>query len=572
MTRAQVERTAIAAAALGLGVAAVDAARRAPLFSFAGDSRARLALAVAAGLALVAAGLALHRSGSRAVGRLLAAGGCGWLAAGLATPGARSAPLFTLGLMAAMIAAAPIGWALLLMAGDRLRWPDQVVVAALWLTLGGLLGLLPTLAPDPGATSCAGACPADLLGLVDAPPSLATAFSRIGVRLGLIAIGACVALTIWRLARAPEATRQRVWLLALPGCGYLVLVAVQLRQAWRSGFLVSDLAEETLWTAQAAALLAVAVGGGLLLVAARRRRWQLTQLVVELASAPRPGGLREALANLLGDPSLELLHASQDGWIDAAGHVRIPPAEGVTTPLLRNGAPVALVHHRPELLDDPRAVAEIERGVRLGLDNERLQAQLRHQLAHLRRSRADLSAASESERRLLERDLHDGTQQQLAAFTFAVGLARHRVTPELDARLLRAQLEVQHALADLREIAHGLYPVALAEAGLAAAIESLADRRPGLQPGELVAGRFPPIVEETAYFVIATLADHWAPRPVTVTTERDDERLLTNLRANAALPHDLVAIEDRLSALGGALIVQAPDSGQTSVTAELPCA
>ena len=570
MTRARVERTVIAVAALGLGVAVADAARRAPLSSFAGDSHARLALAISAGWALVAGGIALHASGSHTVGRLLAAGGCGWLAAGLATPGARDAALFTLGLTAAMIAAAPIGWALLAVAGDGLRPPDRVVVAALWVTLGGLLGVLPTLIPDAGNTGCAGACPANLLGMVDAAGTGA-AVSRAGVRLGMIAIGACIALTVWRLVRAPEAGRQRAWLLVLPGCAYLVLVAVQLGHAWRSDFPVSDFSEQTLWTAQAAALLAVAAGGGLLVLAAQRRRWRLAQLVVELAGAPRPGGLRDALANLLGDPSLELLHASQDGWIDAAGHVRIPPAEGVTTPLLRDGAPVALVHHRPELLDDPRAVAEIERGVRLGLDNERLQAQLRHQLAHLRRSRADLSAASESERRLLERDLHDGAQQQLAAFTFAVGLARHRVMPELEARLLGAEREVHRALEELREIAHGLYPVALAEGGLAPALESLADRQPGLQPGEVVAGRFPPAVEETAYFVIATLADQWAPRAVTVRTERDDDRLRIDLRANAALPHDLVAIEDRVLTLDGALTVHAPEPGLTCVTAELPC-
>jgi signal transduction histidine kinase len=385
-------------------------------------------------------------------------------------------------------------------------------------------------------------------------------------------IGACLALAVWRLVRPPAARRRRAWLLVLPGCAYLVLVVAQLGHDWRRGFIGNDHLEQTLWAGQAAALLAMAAGAGMLHLIAGRRRSQLARLVVELAGAPRRGGLREALADLLGDPRLELLHASQDGWIDAGGHVCKPPAEAATTPMVRDGAPVALIHHRPELLEDTRVVAEIERGVRLGLDHERLQAQLRYQLAHLRRSRADLTAASESERRLLERDLHDGAQQRLAAFTFAVGLARHRVTPELNARLQRAQREVHHALEELREIAHGLYPVALAEAGLAAAIESLADRRPGLHPGEMTAGRFPPAVEETAYFVIATLADHWAPRPVTVRTERDRERLLIDLRASASLPHDLVAIEDRLSALDGTLTVHAPEPGQARNTAELPCA
>jgi signal transduction histidine kinase len=217
-------------------------------------------------------------------------------------------------------------------------------------------------------------------------------------------------------------------------------------------------------------------------------------------------------------------------------------------------------------------VAEIERSVRLGLDHERLQAQLRQQLERLRRSRADVTAASEAERRLLERDLHDGAQQQLAAFTFAVGLARNRATPTIDGRLEHARREVQHALDDLRELAHGLYPVALAEAGLAAAVESLADRRPGLRPVRLPTGRFSPPVEETAYFVIADLADHWSPEPVTVSAGHDGKRLVLDVQAAAPAPGDLTAIEDRLGALEGALRVQQAQPGRTRVTAELPCA
>jgi hypothetical protein len=250
----------------------------------------------------------------------------------------------------------------------------------------------------------------------------------------------------------------------------------------------------------------------------------------------------------------------------------VPEPGGTTTPLVREGEPVALLCHRPGPMDDARVVAEIERSVRLELDHERLQAQLRQQLKHLRRSRADVTAASEAQRRLLERDLHDGAQQQLAAFTFPVGLARSRVAPGLDGRLEQAQREVQHALQELRELAHGLYPVALGEAGLAAAVESLADRRPGLRPLRLPVGRFAPTVEETAYFVIAALADHWSPQPVTVAAVRDGQRLVLDVNATAPAPGDLVAIEDRLGALDGALIIEQPELGRTHFTGELPCA
>jgi glucose-6-phosphate-specific signal transduction histidine kinase len=217
-------------------------------------------------------------------------------------------------------------------------------------------------------------------------------------------------------------------------------------------------------------------------------------------------------------------------------------------------------------------VAEIERTVRLGLDHERLEAQLRQQLAHLRRSRADVTAAGEAERRLLERDLHDGAQQRLAAFAFAVGLARRRAAPTLAARLERAQHQVLAALDELRELAHGLYPVALAEAGLAAAIESLGDRRPGLRATGLPRERFAPAVEETAYYVIASLADRWTPETVAVTAGLDGEHLIIDMRAATDAPGDLVAIDDRVGALDGALTVETPAPGQTRVKVQLPCA
>jgi signal transduction histidine kinase len=274
---------------------------------------------------------------------------------------------------------------------------------------------------------------------------------------------------------------------------------------------------------------------------------------------------------VLGDSQLELLHVAPDGLIDADGRTRTPAPGTTTTPLVRDGEPVALLCHRPELLDDPQAVLEIERSVRLGLEHERLQALLRRELERLRRSRAEVAAASEAERRQLERDLHDGAQQRLAAFVFAAALARHRVAAPLDARVARAQHEVQQALDELREIAHGLYPVALAEAGLAAAIESLSDRRPALNVEGLPTERFAPPIEETAYFAVATLAEHWAPHPVALSASRCDGHLTLDLSASAGAPGDLLAIDDRVAAVDGTLTVDSPPQGATRVSIALPC-
>lgn len=310
MTRGRQHSILVGTVAVVLGVAAADAARRAPGFSLAGDSLARIILGVAAGWAVLAAGLAVSAGGSRVAGRLLAAAGCAWLAAALATPGARPALLFTLGLVLTAAAPALIGHALLTEAGDGRHRPlDRVVVIALYVSLAGLLGVLPTLAYDPAATGCM-SCRANLLGLADGPGVVAD-LSRWGTRLALLAIAACVGLSLWRLARAPSVRRRRAGPLVMPGCAYLALVAAELGHAWRSGFISDGQVDQTLWTLQAAALLGVAAGVGLLLAAARRRRARLARLVVELAGAPRPGGLRDALADTLGDPSLELLNP---GW------------------------------------------------------------------------------------------------------------------------------------------------------------------------------------------------------------------------------------------------------------------
>jgi hypothetical protein len=72
--------------------------------------------------------------------------------------------------------------------------------------------------------------------------------------------------------------------------------------------------------------------------------------------------------------------------------------------------------------------------------------------------------------------------------------------------------------------------------------------------------------------VIAGLADHWSPNPITVSADREGERLVLELHAAAPAPADLVAIEDRVGALDGALSVREPAAGQTRLTAELPCA
>ena len=115
---------------------------------------------------------------------MLAAGGCAWLAGGLASPGARFAPFFTLGLVTIAAAPALVGHALLVVEAERRRVADRVVTGALYMALVGLLGIGPALLYDPAAGGCS-ECPANLLELADGD-DLAPVLSKVGRAVGVL--------------------------------------------------------------------------------------------------------------------------------------------------------------------------------------------------------------------------------------------------------------------------------------------------------------------------------------------------------------------------------------------------
>ena len=565
---------ALVASGLALGIASVAAGRAHPGWWFAGESDAASALELVAGLGLIVAGAAawLRRSASR-FGLLLALAGLVWFAPEWNNPEIGGSLTFTAGLV--LLAACPplVAHAALAYPGRRLRSrAERAVIGLAYLASLGLLGVLPALLFDPGAEGCA-QCPQNLL-LLTADGDLAEGLQRLGLRLGVVWAGLVVALAARRVFRGSVAERRLIVPVLVPAGVYVLAVAWDFQHSVGRGFLSNDSLELSLWIAEGLALCLLALGATWEWLRARRTRSALAALVVELQRFPAPGGLRAALARGLGDPSLELFHRLPDGrLIDAAGHPGVPRPDQQLTPLVSGGRSLALVAHRPGLFDDPALAEELASAARLALDNERLQAELRARLEDLRASRARIVEAGDVERRRLERDLHDGAQQRLVALSLAIGLARAQHGGD-DPTLQRAQQELSQLLAGLRELAHGIYPVALAEEGLAAAVEVLSEAsRVDLRlESPLPDERLDPPVETAAYLVIHEMVRDERRRWTSIDTIREGGRLVLEVAGDGRPPAELVHLEDRIGAVGGQLRLDGSTEGVTRLRAELPCA
>jgi signal transduction histidine kinase len=208
------------------------------------------------------------------------------------------------------------------------------------------------------------------------------------------------------------------------------------------------------------------------------------------------------------------------------------------------------------------------------------------QAAALRVSRDHAVDAATAERHRIERALHDGAQARLVSVAMQLGMAKGKleVNPEAGRELVEtAHVEAKQAIAELRDLARGIYPAVLADRGLDAALSDLARRCPvPVQVTIEPVGRLPVAVEETAYFVIAealtNLAKHASATHASLSITRAGEALaveVTDDGAGGAEPSPgsgLAGLSDRVAGLGGSLQVSSPAGGPTTLRAELPCA
>jgi signal transduction histidine kinase len=516
-------------------------------------------------------------------GLLMCAVGFAWFLSGLVesndptffTIGAYLSPLYVV-LVIHMVLAFPTG---------RLETPGARAIA-----IGGyVVGLVVTLPffllggdLDRGADA-----PENAFAIVD-EPGVADAFLTLTLLGAVVVAGATVAVLLRkRRAATPPQRRAQAPML---WTGLTVMTTLAL------SFLAdaAGLPDAVAMTFSYVAFVGFAVLPYAFLTGLIRTRYSRAGAVgalVERLNAPDTRvSLREALADALGDPTLQLVY-----WRPSAGHyvtfeghrAELPAPESgrAVAEVDREGKRVGAIIHDAALGDDPSLVRAAAAAAALQLQNERLEAELRARVEELQSSRARLVEISMFERRRLERDLHDGAQQRLVALSLQLGMARRKVEddPVTGARLLDdARTELDRALEELRELARGIHPAVLTDRGLEPAVQALAARAPvPVDVEAMPTDRLPAAVEAAAYFVVAesltNVAKYANAEHASVRVGREDGFAVVEVSddgvggADPAAGTGLRGLADRLAALDGRLEVHSPPGGGTVVRANIPC-
>jgi signal transduction histidine kinase len=321
---------------------------------------------------------------------------------------------------------------------------------------------------------------------------------------------------------------------------------------------------------------------------ARLAQSAVGELVLELSGDPAPTDLQGALARALHDPSLRLAYwlPEYKTYADLSGRpVEVGGELGRTTTIVkRGGRPVAALVHDASLQNEPALLDAVVAAAGIALENGRLESELRARVEELRRSRSRIVEVAQTERRRLERDLHDGAQQRLVTLSLQLRTLESEFGGSSNARRLldEARHELDESLRELRELARGIHPAVLTEHGLGIALDGLVAR--ATIPVELVVeldSRPPEAVEVAAYYLVAesltNISKHAEASSARVEVAREDASLVVAVAddgVGGASPDGgsgLSGLADRLEALGGRLEVSSPPGAGTRIRADIPC-
>jgi signal transduction histidine kinase len=312
----------------------------------------------------------------------------------------------------------------------------------------------------------------------------------------------------------------------------------------------------------------------------------LAAMMQRVQGQPTPMELERAAGEALGDTDLRFAvwRSESEDWADVDGAPIVPAAvaPGRQWRELRSGGqPVAGLGYDAALDDDPELIDAVSTAVLLGFERSRTDSERQRILSELQASRRRIATASATERRRIERDLHDSAQQQLVALRIHLDRASERLGR--DAELERVGEGLEQALDEIRAIAHGAYPAVLRDFGIGAALSEAArsETRARVQVGPL--GRYSEDVEAAVYFsaleALQNASKHCpAGARITVEVWEDSDEVRFEVRddgpgfdpATAVGGGGLVGIRDRLAAAGGNLEIHSEPGHGARVRGAVP--
>jgi signal transduction histidine kinase len=336
----------------------------------------------------------------------------------------------------------------------------------------------------------------------------------------------------------------------------------------------------------------------------------LTRFGAMLETSPGPADLLPRLAAAIRDglglrwARVQLDLATAGGSRPAAGAAGLEPGDvpepALIVPLIHAGTVFGRIECGPRrdgpLLDeDRRLLANLARQAATAARNLHLTAELsdrfdliRRQAAELTASRARVAQTQDAERQRIQRDLHDGVQQDVVVLTAKLALARERLRrgdPRADEPFAELQRDLGDLLGHLRDVAHAIHPPVLADQGLLEAIEAQAARLPlevVIEADPALRGvRYPPHVEAATWYVVSealtNAVKHAHARRVLVALAQPNGQLAVEIRDDGCgfdqatvRGLGLASLADRMSIVNGALSIDSGPGRGTTLRAEVP--
>jgi signal transduction histidine kinase len=463
-------------------------------------------------------------------------------------------------------------------------------LAARWLMWGLGLGALftflpwalfsPVIAGGGPLTGCAPNCPGNALQ-IGSDPTVAKVAGKAETYIALTLAAAVFAVYLMRLLRSSRPQRRSLLAVAVTSLLWLPAWFVLSFSAW-----ILELDPQTLetmaWVIVGTRIL-LPLGFLLALLQADHFAGRALRLLLErLAAKPSPERWRDSVAEALDDPALKLAYREP-----SSGRFREPSGHSLTSTVEphrawvsvdRDDEPVAAMVIDETLTEDPELVRAAASATLLAVENGALEGELRA-------SRARIVEAGHAERRRIERDLHDGAQQRLVALRMHLALVGERLGRPHEQELLDGLgVEVERAIDELRDLARGVYPQLLDQAGVGTALMAVG-RRSGMpvRVYEHRLSRYAGPVETTVYFCcvecLQNAAKHaGAGASVTVTLSENDRGIEFCVEddgagfdpASVKRGSGLTNLADRVAAVGGTLHVDSSPGHGTRVTGRVP--